>query len=416
MSAAPVLLGRRLAPSGGASVRADGLVEIEADRGLVILAQAERLSAAEDEAAAPDGLLEAAARLAVEQVRQQIRLHEDSFERFRLQPSPGLTSRIQGLVREGLIQASKEVYALGWRREQRLAVHLDLALLLPDEVLVAHAGRGQVVLLHESLAHRLTGRQRILSEEPPAGGGELFGRVEEEPTQPLGSSGEAPVVEVLSVSTEPGDRLILLGAGLAEGASRLVGAMELPEPARALERLLSAPLPSGVAGLVALAQPGEGPRASQDRLALLRGIHIFRWCTDEELRSLAGLAEPRRIREGELLLRQDSLNTTLYLLVRGRVSIRKDGQEIAEATEGAVFGEMSMLDEPRASATVRAETDGEVLTIQRADFLAALKSNAPMAVKVLWSLLLSVSANLRATSRRLADQSARSVGAPDGGS
>jgi CRP-like cAMP-binding protein len=160
--------------------------------------------------------------------------------------------------------------------------------------------------------------------------------------------------------------------------------------------------PANRARLVGVALVGGRQGPAPDRLSVLRGVDLFKWCTDDELLAFVGLTRPQRYREGELLLRQGSVNTTLFLLVSGTVGVNKDGQRIARTGAGSIFGEMSMLDEPRASATVEALSEVEVLTIARDAFLQALKKDATMAVKVLWSMLLRVSSNLRVTSQRLA--------------
>lgn len=411
-----------------------GLVEHHADLGLVLLIEAERMPRGRsDDSLNPEGpesegerlqpaeieaALMVAARLASEQVVSHVRLHLDTIERFSRNPTPGLTARLQAIIRESFIHASREVHALGWRRNVSIGVSLDAVLLLPDEAVVAHVGRGEVALIHESLVHRLTGRVRVVEDAPPRVSADLFSMLGDEETPSLlGVFADPPATQVLSVGLEAGDRLVMLGAGTAEvlPPRGLRSVSTLHEARQVADHLLrSGPPTGGRPGLVGVVQFGSAGQASQDRLAILRGINIFRWCTDEELLELAGLAQPKRYRAGELLLRQDTLNTTLFLLVKGSVTVVKDGQDIARTGEGTVFGEMSMLDEPRASATVQAETDIEVLTIQREDFLRALKRDATMAVKVLWSLLLRVSSNLRTTSRRLAALTAASQGGPDG--
>ncbi len=417
VAALPVGAGPEAAP-GRCSCQ--GHAEVDAELGLLLLVEAELVGRTapedgeEDPASAedPEAVLTVAARLAADQLLGHVRQHADTIERFVRNPTPGLTARLQGVVREGFLQASREVHALGWRRGLRIGVSMDAVLALPDEAVIAHVGRGEVALIHEALVHRMTGRLEAVRDAPPKPSADPFSMVEvDEPPPLLGLEADPPAVQVLSVGVEGGDRLILLGPGSVEGlpAKGLRAVVGLADARQVAEHLLRiGPARAGRPGLVGVVQHGSSAQASQDRLAVLRGINIFRWCTDEELLELAGLARPQRYRAGELLLRQDTLNNTLFLLVKGAVTVVKDGQDIARTAEGTVFGEMSMLDEPRASATVQAETDVEVLTIQREDFLRALKRDGSMAVKVLWSLLLRVSSNLRATSRRLAAMTAAS--------
>ena len=50
-----------------------------------------------------------------------------------------------------------------------------------------------------------------------------------------------------------------------------------------------------------------------------------------------------------------------------------------------------------------AASDSELMVIPRAAFFAMLKGNPMLAVKILWNMLLRLSASLRRTSERLAE-------------
>ncbi|MCK6502888.1 cyclic nucleotide-binding domain-containing protein [Myxococcota bacterium] len=399
------------APGGGAGASSRGVVEVDAELGVVVVAEAE---AAQDGAAVDEGAGTVAARLAVDQLLGHLRQHADVVERFNRLPSPALRSRLQGLLREGLTQASREVHALGRRRQVAVGVSMDVALLVRDEAVVAHGGRGEVLLLHEGLVHRLTGRAELAEEPPPRDQAPPPGHDDPITVVPLlGESADPPLVQALTIGLSEGDRLVVVGAGLAEGVSArdLRRVHEQPNVEGLADAVLRVALaPADRARLLGVAQVGGAAGPALDRLSLLRSVDLFKWCTDDELLAFVGLTRPQRYREGELLLRQGSVNTTLYLLVAGTVGVNKDGQRIARTGAGSIFGEMSMLDEPRASATVEALSDVEVLTIARDAFLQALKKDATMAVKVLWSMLLRVSSNLRVTSQRLAAATAARPG------
>ncbi len=377
-----------------------GTTVVEDELGLVVVAEGQgRRSVA--------GV---ATRLAVDQIRHHVGQNADLVARFARNPSDELRERLQALLSDGLVQASKEVYALGHRRRVPVTVDVDVAIVLADEAIYAHAGRGAVMLDHEGLLHRLTVGEDDAAALPRSLDDELGDPPSVHPVanHPIGGLPAAPAIEAGTIGLAAGDRLLLLGASMARGVSPVQARQALlaPTPGELLEELQAVaviPLdrPRNCIAVQA-GGPRRDPDADQARIATLRAIELFRWCSDDELRGIAGLARPRRWRAGELLVRQGRVNTTLFLLVDGRVGVNKDGQRIAETDRGSVFGEMSMLDSPRASATIEAITDVEVLTLERDGFLLALKGDANMAVKVLWSMLLRVSGNLRSTSQRLA--------------
>ncbi|NOY27852.1 MAG: cyclic nucleotide-binding domain-containing protein [Oligoflexia bacterium] len=381
---------------GGSGREHAGVVVQKGDLGLMALAEAE----------GPVGMAEIAASTATEQLCTHIGRHADIIERFARHQTPTLRSRLQAVLREGFTRAAQEVYALGLRRAVPLGVSMDAMLVLTGEAVVAHVGLGQVALLHDGLVHCLTGHF-----EPSASPSELLATlpgpddVDIVDVELLGGSADVPFVQALTVSLIEGDRLLAVGASLAQGLP--CATIRQLQGAENLDDLVASMAAGGRVGLdrprlIGACQIGAPTADLPDRLAVLRTMDLFQWCTDAELLAFVGLTRPRRYRRGDLLLRQGSLNTTLFLLVVGRVGVNRDGQRIAYTGSGSIFGEMSMLDEPRASATVEALTDIEVLTIPRDAFLQALKGDMAMAVKVLWGMLLRVSANLRATSQRLA--------------
>ena len=398
-------------PAEGPGAASRGHIEMDTGLGLLVVAEAE---AAEDGAVMDESTGLVAARMAVDQLVGHLRQHADVVERFTRHPTAALRSRLQALLREGFAQASREVHALGRRRQVAVGVSMDAVLVLPEEAVVGHAGRGEVMLVHEGLVHRLTGRSELGDEPPRRDQAAPPGHDDPITVVPLmGETADPPVAQALTVGLAEGDRLVALGAGLADGISArdLRRVHEQPDVEALAEAVLRVGLvPANRARLLGVAQVGGPVGPAPDRLSLLRGVDLFKWCTDDELLAFVGLTRPQRYREGELLLRQGSVNTTLFLLVAGTVGVNKDGQRIARTGAGSIFGEMSMLDEPRASATVEALTEVEVLTIARDAFLQALKKDATMAVKVLWSMLLRVSSNLRVTSQRLAAATAARPG------
>ena len=68
---------------------------------------------------------------------------------------------------------------------------------------------------------------------------------------------------------------------------------------------------------------------------------------------------------GDILIEEGSDPTSMFVLVSGSVTIERDGVPFARGdTPGSVFGEMSVVLNRAATATVRATTDVQVRVIQ----------------------------------------------------
>ncbi|MBM3328261.1 MAG: cyclic nucleotide-binding domain-containing protein [Calditrichaeota bacterium] len=97
---------------------------------------------------------------------------------------------------------------------------------------------------------------------------------------------------------------------------------------------------------------------------LLGAAGLTRDFNEEEISALASVAEERRFPKGSEVIREDSKSRDLFVISRGRVSIRltlptEIGKEevIYTMRDGQIFGELSLVDGSPRSATVRTEDE-----------------------------------------------------------
>jgi CRP-like cAMP-binding protein len=74
--------------------------------------------------------------------------------------------------------------------------------------------------------------------------------------------------------------------------------------------------------------------------AELRGIHLFRDFTDQDLQRLAALFEAVSCREGDILFAQGDTASAFYLLLAGEVSLRQDDLEVYLLRPPCIVGEL----------------------------------------------------------------------------
>jgi CRP-like cAMP-binding protein len=90
---------------------------------------------------------------------------------------------------------------------------------------------------------------------------------------------------------------------------------------------------------------------------------------------------------GDVIIRENDLGETAYVISQGRVEVSKerDGQNVHLAYLGAgeTFGEMSMIDEKPRSATVTAVTETLVNEIRRDDFFNSFQTDPKVALQLL---------------------------------
>ncbi|MBN1128175.1 MAG: GGDEF domain-containing protein [Chitinispirillaceae bacterium] len=91
----------------------------------------------------------------------------------------------------------------------------------------------------------------------------------------------------------------------------------------------------------------------------------------EEVWGLIKDLPTRRLKKGEVLIRKDQANTTLYLVLSGRLTVNLDsphGNPVAFIESGQAVGELSVIDHRPTSADVVAETPSRTLSIDEETF------------------------------------------------
>ncbi|MGH3089211.1 MAG: cyclic nucleotide-binding domain-containing protein [Rubrobacteraceae bacterium] len=114
---------------------------------------------------------------------------------------------------------------------------------------------------------------------------------------------------------------------------------------------------------------------------------LFKRLDPEERAELEELLEPAYFDAGEAIFEEDGPEEWLYVLTTGTVEVHKQvlpgrAQLLAEMSAPTVVGEMGLLTEPKAAASVVARTSVEAHGIKREDFLSMLDENSMAACKV----------------------------------
>ncbi|MGH2593263.1 MAG: DUF1003 domain-containing protein [Anaerolineae bacterium] len=145
---------------------------------------------------------------------------------------------------------------------------------------------------------------------------------------------------------------------------------------------------------------------------LLSDISFFESLDEDERGVLAQHIERRRYNPGATIFRDGEPGGAMYVIRSGQVELwlfDEDKHRVVLGTlgEGEFFGELSLLDEERRTATATALTHADVLVIDRQDLqlLFAQKPNAALDV------LSVVGKRLRQTNQIVRSRAARNVNA-----
>ena len=119
---------------------------------------------------------------------------------------------------------------------------------------------------------------------------------------------------------------------------------------------------------------------------------------EEEAKALAGIMGVRRLKDGELLIKEATADHTLFILAEGKLAVisNVDGKETAvyTMTEGECAGTRAFVDRTPRKATLRAIGDGWVYTLTPAAFESLLDSHPRIVYKVMRALFRVTHGNL----------------------
>jgi MFS family permease len=113
-----------------------------------------------------------------------------------------------------------------------------------------------------------------------------------------------------------------------------------------------------------------------EHLHMLRSISMFAALGPAELERLATSADEESVRPGSAVCVQGELGERFYLVERGTARVVRDGVDVASLGAGDFFGEIALLRDIPRTATVVAESDLDLLVLERDPFLDAIKSSA----------------------------------------
>ena len=124
------------------------------------------------------------------------------------------------------------------------------------------------------------------------------------------------------------------------------------------------------------------------RLGFLSRVEIFSNLSNRDLKVLAKTCKESSYRDGDVLCRQGERGVTAFLIVSGHVRVENettDGQSltVTELGQGAIVGELSVIDGAERVTTVRAVGDVEALVLTQWSMLALIKSRPSIAAAML---------------------------------
>ena len=132
----------------------------------------------------------------------------------------------------------------------------------------------------------------------------------------------------------------------------------------------------------------------------LQNSDIFSILDPDTLQELAETSMVQAFGAGEVIVRQGDTFSSLFLVIKGKLSVEVDSLTVGTIAEGSLFGEMSLLTGEPRSATVRATSEVWLAEITREQLLPVLRKS-PLLLNSLSSILAAREQSTRSRQEEL---------------
>lgn len=136
-----------------------------------------------------------------------------------------------------------------------------------------------------------------------------------------------------------------------------------------------------------------------DALRVISKLSLFAGLGRRQLRSIARLTELRSVPRGEVLIEEGSLGRDFFVLVEGKVAVRKGRRSLAVLASGDFFGEVAAVGRTRRTATVSTLEDSVVAVLGAVELDALLEEEPRIALVLLRAVLQRMEQRLVHTPR-----------------
>ncbi|MFQ5794855.1 MAG: Crp/Fnr family transcriptional regulator [Candidatus Bipolaricaulia bacterium] len=140
-------------------------------------------------------------------------------------------------------------------------------------------------------------------------------------------------------------------------------------------------------------------KRDEEIVEFLKQTPLFSLCREKDLRSIIKIANEKKFEAGSPIIKEGDSGLGFYLILEGKVDIKRDDRLLSQRGVGDFFGEMTLLDGGPRSADVIATEPTRCLVLARWDLKDIVKSYPDVALYMLEEL----SRRLRETDQALTE-------------
>ena len=364
---------------------------------------------------------EVASQHAVKTVERVLREGKQAIDDFLKKDDGGTRERLVQLVEGAVNTACTEIFTMATADSGKAGMGTTLVMMLVagGKGLMAHVGDSRLYMVRAGQIHQLT-EDHSYTTEMIKRGKMTREQARSSPyanviTRAVGIQ-KTVQVDTLLFDIIPGDTFLLCSDGLhgyTEDPNDLAEMLSNEDVEVVSKNLIDVANTRGgkdnISAVVLRAVADQEDLASEEsrasevnlKLETLKKIPLFRYLTYQELVKVLNITYLETYDAAATIIKEGDNGEELYIVLAGRVSVSRNGQEIVELHPGVHFGEMALVDQSPRSATVKAKDATRLLVVQRRSFYTLIRKEPVLAVKLLWSFVQVLSRRLRETNEQL---------------
>ncbi|OGQ90605.1 MAG: hypothetical protein A2289_06450 [Deltaproteobacteria bacterium RIFOXYA12_FULL_58_15] len=362
---------------------------------------------------------EVASQMACNIIKRELEAASKQREKYLQSGKPSDIKGLRKAVEAAIHTACKEVFKKASKSPEHAGMGTTVTVVLiagHDKGILGHVGDSRLYVARGGAVHQLSEDHTYVNELVRRGAltkeqaknhpqGNVLSRA-------LGVQPNVPV-DTMVFDMDPGDTYLLCSDGLYNyfpNTPELADGLGNPDLNTGLNLLIDRALDrgghdntTGITFRVGGEPPPEGhATAAEQRIAILKRIPFFSHLSYNELVKVVGLTQLARVKAGDVFITEGEPGDELYVVLAGDVQVIKGEQVIVNLNAGAHIGEMALIDNAPRSASVRAQSDVNLLVMRREEFFSIIRSEPVIATKLLWSFVQVLSGRLRDTNEALA--------------
>ncbi len=142
-----------------------------------------------------------------------------------------------------------------------------------------------------------------------------------------------------------------------------------------------------------------GSKTDAELLRFLQRVPLFATLKGRRLESVIGASVERKYKTDQIIEKEGGMGIAFYLILDGRIAVRRGRRVLATMGKGQFFGEMALLDKQPRSADIVALEETRCLVITSWNWNGIMKGNPQIAPEMLRVL----AGRLRETNKALTE-------------